>query len=200
MALFLSILQIVLVEEVGGKLLGIRSDIPALAFIDALFDKTFQPSQCLIAFLQIAHKVLHGLVYHSFSVQLYGHVGHQVQLSCQIAHHILIERVYGLNAEARIVMDDVLEGYTRLLANGVYRHLSIQTFVDTFQITIRGMVIGGQSVELLNDAFLHLCSSLIREGHSQYVPVCQRILHQELDVFHCQCICLSASSRCFVYY
>ena len=85
-----------------------------------------------------------------------------------------------------------MEGFPCTLTDQLFGVSGI--FLDALQVTVRVWKMFPDSIELREDAHLHLFRCLVGKGNCQNVAIACRILYKQLNILGGQCECLSASS------
>ena len=178
-------------EDVLAEALHLLDDIPPLVVADVLKDVAHHPLQHgLLLVERLDHRV-DGHLLHLLVVELDAQVGGEVELAGQVAEHALEELVDGLDAERGVVVNDARE---RLLGPGAHEPFADPHLLgDLLQIVVGVGVAAGQTVELAQNPHLHLFRGLVGEGHGEDVPKVERVVYQQLDIFHGESEGLAAS-------
>ena len=202
--LFVAALLVFLAEDVAGEGLERPDDVPLVAAVQLFADIVHYPSLHLGLCIHCTDEAVNGAVYHLFVGELHLQVSCQPQLACHAPKDALEERVDGLDAEVRVVVQDGSERLSRLLANlrlGEGFVLPLAPAHNGIHVVIRFLQPHLQGIERLEDAALHLCRSLVGEGDGQRMHefILGVWLQQSGNVFHGQGESLARARGCLVY-
>ena len=111
-AQFCSTLYVILVEDVAGKRFQLLGNVPVPVLVHILLDELDNPFQFHRCWGEPFKKLVYGAVAHLVLSEVYLQIRRQVEFARQILQHRLEERVDCLNAEVRIVVQNVGEGKT----------------------------------------------------------------------------------------
>ena len=167
---------VILPEDGLAELLHMTDDVPRLVFFNALLDIADEPFQDQIIFLQLLYQHVNSLFLHLVVIEFHPQVRREIQLPGQIAENGLKEAVDGFHAEITVVVQQLVQGDTRLLGSHVL--VDHQTAHHFLEIIIRRRKFLPDAVELRQDAMLHLLGCLVGEGNGKDMTVSYRVVYE----------------------
>ena len=141
-------------------------------------------------------KAVHSTVYDFIMRKFHLQVSSQAQLASHVAEDALEERIDGLDAEMRVVMQNGSQGFSGLHADLLFcngsTHL-VEAFHDSIEIWLSILQFHLQPIESFQNAALHLGRRFVREGNGQRLlePFSCIRLQEFHNVFHGQSKCLA---------
>ena len=184
-------------EDCLAEGLDLSDHIPRLIVGDVLHNVFQQPLEDDICRMEVFNQFVNGEFLYLGVIESDAKISGEVQFSCKIAEHPLEKGVDGLHAEIIVVMEQIAESDTGMLADKAFRLPCL--LADGFHVVSRIGQLLPNAIKLTENAHFHLFCGLIGKGHSQDVTVGLRILNHQLDIFCGERKCLSAPCACFIY-
>ena len=197
LAQLLATQEVVLVEDGATEVLDLTRHVPALVVGDALAHEAVEPFEYLRVVLQAIDDAIYGLRQHLGVADFHLQTCRETQFVGQATQDGLEECIDGLHAEAVVVMKYLVQrlaaAEAQLIVGIDVGTLFAQCLLERLEIGLAALQGVANTIELTEDAVLHLARGFIGERDSQDAGVFSGLLshHEKLDVLYSQRECLA---------